>query len=113
MATLKSLLRKLACQTSTQCFPGGTDDRINISLTQETTQYVAPEDGWVTLEATGTDIQTELLGPVVQSLSNNHYGSWGRCYLPVCKGDSININIWGLSGATSHQAHFVPARGFV
>lgn len=113
MPSIESLLRSFGKFTSTQCFPGGTDDRIKISLTQEQTQYVAPEDGWVTLEATGTDIQTELLGPVVQSLSNNHFGSWGRCYLPVCKGDSININIWGLSGATSHQAHFVPARGFV
>lgn len=113
MPELKSLLREFGRVASTQCFDAGSEERIQISLSQESSKYVPPQDGWIVLEANGTGVQTELFSSNLQILSVNNFGTWGRCSLPVKQGDEVTINVWGLSSAATHQAYFVPSRGFV
>ena len=113
MPELKSLLREFGRVASTQCFDAGSEKRIQISLSQESSKYVPPQDGWIVLEANGEGVQTELFSSNLQILSVNNFGSWGRCSLPVKQGDEVTINVWGLSSAATHQAFFVPSRGFV
>lgn len=113
MYDIKSLLREFGRVASTQCFDAGSEKRIQISLSQESSKYVPPQDGWIVLEANGTGVQTELFSNNLQILSVNNFGTWGRCSLPVKQGDEVTINVWGLSSAATHQAFFVPSRGFV
>lgn len=93
MPSIKSLLRGCAASASTQCFDGDSSARIQISISQESTTYYPPSDGWVVVNANGTGIQTELFGDNLEILSVNNFGSWGRCSLPVKKGAKVTVNI--------------------
>lgn len=47
MSDIKSLLREFGRVASTQCFDAGSEERIQISLSQESSKYVPPQDGWI------------------------------------------------------------------
>lgn len=114
MPDVKSLLREFGRVASTQCFPVPDSQAIELSITQESNKYVAPEDGWFVLNANGTNIQTEILCDALETLSTNMGNTWGRCFCPVRKGSEITFNVWGFeSGSTACRVRFVPARGFV
>ena len=109
MPELKSLFREFAIRSSSRFLDAAPSERITISLTQESTTYFPPEDGWIVLHANGTAVQTELFTANLEVLSVNNFGTWGRCYIPVKKSTQCTINVWGLSTATDAACFFIPS----